>query len=173
MQLPQWTGSSCFSDSSCICLNLTNVFPSYMSLSLTYPPMVYRCTKTRHVNSSHPRLHSPPVRAYAGANKQICAGHWFRQPSPAAEHFLQTRAHELPLLLPENNEQVHLWELSCPLGAQLGVPEYQTQLYSNVSTKSHFDSNINYSSCHVVLPTLLLLSISSNNWAMTLRVLKE
>ncbi|KFO26108.1 hypothetical protein H920_12514 [Fukomys damarensis] len=30
-----------------------------------------------------------------------------------------------------NNERVHPWELSCPLGAPLGVSEYQIQLYSN------------------------------------------
>lgn len=81
----------------------------------------------------------------------------------ATKQFRKAQARGLPLLLQENNEQMHLRELSCPLGTQLGVPEYQTRLHSNVSTKSHFDSNINYLSCHVVLPSLLLLFISRDN----------
>lgn len=92
---------------------------------------------------------------------------WWPSPSRGA---VETRG--LPLLLGGNKEQVHLRELSCLLGAQLGVPEYQAQLYSNISTKSHFDSNINDSRCHVVLLSLLPLFISSDNWAVTLHVLK-
>lgn len=61
--------------------------------------------------------------------------------------------------------------LFCPLGTQLGVPEYQTQVYSNVTT-NHFDSTISYSSCHLVLPTLFLLFTSSDNSVMTLCALK-
>lgn len=88
-------------------------------------------------------------------------------PSHRAAH-----THGLAPFLLGSRQQVHLQEPSCLLRAQRGVPEYQTQLYSNVSTKSHFDSNINDPCCPVVLPSLLP-PISGDNGAMTLHVLQD
>lgn len=55
-----------------------------------------------------------------------------------AERFLEGQAHVLLFLLGGNEGLDHWQEPSCLLGAQLGIPEYQNQLYSNVSTKKSF-----------------------------------
>lgn len=141
------------------------MFSSDMPLSFTHPPVVYRHTGSGQVKSSPPSSPRPSARAglHAVAHQESWPGAGSGGCAPVSERFRQPRAWGLPGLLRGKDERVHPRELLCPLGAQLAVPEYQTRMHSHVSTKSHFDWDINYSSCHVVLPMLLLLFISGDN----------
>lgn len=170
----------CFSWSSCIS-KLARAAPlnshAFFLISWICFPVTCHCLLSIHpwVTDTHisgrwnlPWLPpSPPGPAWEPANTEIWARHRLRELSPSFLSSSYRHSAWAPSASRRSAEQEPRREPSCPLGAQLGVPEYQTQLHSNVSTKSHFGSHTNDSSGHVVSPPLLRLSISSDNRAMT------